>query len=299
MTLQQMKSYSMLLSMLLGGVFFRYIAPLSFLTPYLIAMMLLFSYSGVSWREMRMSRLHVSLLAIQIIGSLLVYFFLNRFNPILAQGAFICIVAPTATSAVVITGMLGGNINSLTFYSIFCNLAVVLIAPVVFPFIDYRGEGISFAESFWAISKSVLLLLLFPLLLTLFLNRYFPGIHSGLRKMRGISFYLWVVALFIVTAKTVHFVCDQDSSSYKIELLLGLVALFICIIQFYIGKKLGKRYNDTIAGGQALGQKNTILAIWMAQTYLNPISSLAPGAYVLWQNIINSYQVWRKMNRDV
>jgi len=41
-----------------------------------------------------------------------------------------------------------------------------------------------------------------------------------------------------------------------------------------------------------LGQKNTILAIWMAQMYLNPISSIAPGAYVLWQNIINSYQVW-------
>jgi bile acid:Na+ symporter, BASS family len=28
--------------------------------------------------------------------------------------------------------------------------------------------------------------------------------------------------------------------------------------------------------------------------YLNPIASIGPGAYVLWQNIINSYQVWLK-----
>jgi len=57
---------------------------------------------------------------------------------------------------------------------------------------------------------------------------------------------------------------------------------------------IGKRYDDTVAGGQGLGQKNTILAIWMAQMYLNPIASIGPGAYVLWQNIINSYQVWLK-----
>ena len=49
-----------------------------------------------------------------------------------------------------------------------------------------------------------------------------------------------------------------------------------------------------ISGGQALGQKNTILAIWMAHTYLNPLSSVAPGSYVLWQNIINSWQLWKK-----
>ncbi|MDR0371845.1 MAG: transporter, partial [Prevotellaceae bacterium] len=28
--------------------------------------------------------------------------------------------------------------------------------------------------------------------------------------------------------------------------------------------------------------------------YLNPVSSIGPGTYVLWQNIVNSYQIWRK-----
>jgi BASS family bile acid:Na+ symporter len=43
-----------------------------------------------------------------------------------------------------------------------------------------------------------------------------------------------------------------------------------------------------------LGKKNTILAMWMAQNFLHPIVSIAPAAYILWQNIINSYQLWKK-----
>ena len=53
-------------------------------------------------------------------------------------------------------------------------------------------------------------------------------------------------------------------------------------------------YDDRISAGQALGQKNTVLAIWMACTYLNPLSSVAPGSYVIWQNLFNSWQLWKK-----
>ena len=63
-------------------------------------------------------------------------------------------------------------------------------------------------------------------------------------------------------------------------------------LQFITGRRIGRRFRDKVAGAQGLGQKNTILAIWMAQTYLNPISSVAPAFYVVWQNIVNSYQLW-------
>ena len=57
-------------------------------------------------------------------------------------------------------------------------------------------------------------------------------------------------------------------------------------------------YSDRISAGQALGQKNTVLAIWMAYTYLDPLSSVGPGSYVLWQNLFNSYQLWKKRKND-
>ncbi|MEO4837844.1 transporter, partial [Bacteroides uniformis] len=44
---------------------------------------------------------------------------------------------------------------------------------------------------------------------------------------------------------------------------------------------------------------NTVLAIWMAYTYLNPLSSVGPGSYVLWQNLFNSYQLWKKRRDEI
>jgi BASS family bile acid:Na+ symporter len=70
--------------------------------------------------------------------------------------------------------------------------------------------------------------------------------------------------------------------------------LIVCIGQFYIGRKLGGRYGDKISGAQGLGQKNTVLAIWLALTYLSPITSIGPASYIIWQNSINSYQLYLK-----
>ena len=74
---------------------------------------------------------------------------------------------------------------------------------------------------------------------------------------------------------------------------LGVLAGVACIAQFAIGRRLGRRFGDRVAGAQGLGQKNTVLAVWMATTYLNPITSIAPAAYIAWQNTINSIQIYR------
>ena len=91
---------------------------------------------------------------------------------------------------------------------------------------------------------------------------------------------------------------EQGSSEYKEELLIALFALLVCLLQFLAGKLLGRKYGQTIAGGQGLGQKNTVLAIWMALTYLNPLASIGPASYVVWQNCFNSMQLWIKERRD-
>jgi len=127
----------------------------------------------------------------------------------------------------------------------------------------------------------------------MFMQKFLPKTTDRIASYSGLSFYLWSLALCIVTGRTVVFILKQNGSSHLIEILVAGGALVMCVGQFLIGRGIGKKYDDTIAGGQGLGQKNTILAIWMAQMYLNPIASIAPGAYVLWQNIINSYQVWR------
>ena len=125
------------------------------------------------------------------------------------------------------------------------------------------------------------------------LNQLIPVASNFLQEKSDISFYLWSIALTIVSGRTLHFILSQGESNYKIEFLLAVFSLLVCIFQFWLGRKIGRKYQNTVAGGQGLGQKNTILAIWMAQVYLNPIASIAPGLYVVWQNSVNSWQVWR------
>ena len=291
--LQKIKSYMMPIAMITGGLFYEYVSVLSFCMPYLIAIMLFITYCNISLRDIRISRLHFWLLIIQIIGSITVYLLLVRFNPIIAQGAMICILAPTATSAPVIAGMLGGNMASLATYSLLSNMTVAFIAPIVFAWVG-NADAASFGHSVIAISQNVVGLLLLPFVCALILKKVLPRVHDQIRKKKDISFYMWSVALTIVTGKTLKFIIEQESPNYMTEISIAAVALIVCVTQFLTGRRLGRIYNDTVAGGQGLGQKNTVLAIWMAQTYLNPISSIGPGSYVLWQNLVNSYQVWRK-----
>ena len=140
-------------------------------------------------------------------------------------------------------------------------------------------------------------LLLLPFFIAWFLRVFVKKAHRYLLEFHDTAFYLWAVALAIVSGQTVRSLVNSDAPVF-VEVLIALAGLIACCVQFYLGKRIGGHYNDRISGGQALGQKNTVLAIWMSYTYLNPLSSVGPGSYVLWQNIINSYQLWKKRKRE-
>ena len=105
---------------------------------------------------------------------------------------------------------------------------------------------------------------------------------------------LSIVSLTVIIGRTTTFILDHPEADGAVETALAATALVICLVQFRFGRWLGRRYGDAVAGGQSLGQKNTVLAVWMAQSFLDPISSVAPTAYIVWQNFVNSYQLWRK-----
>jgi len=276
----------------IGAVFYVFFNSIAFLTPYLIFVMLFLTYCNLEIKHMHLSRLHLWLILIQIFGSVAVFFVLSPINVTLAQGAMICVLAPTGTAAPVITGMLKGNVASLTSYSLISNMCVALAAPVIFSLVG-SYQNLPFLDSFLAIAQRMFVLLFLPFALAMIMRKFIPDITNKIGSYSGLSFYLWSLALCVVTGRIVVFILKQNGSSHWIEILVAAGAMMMCICQFLIGRAVGKRYDNTIAGGQGLGQKNTVLAIWMAQMYLNPIASIGPGAYVLWQNIINSYQVWR------
>lgn len=286
------------LAMLGGAFFYEFFQRLSFLTPYLIFSMLFITYCKLSFRELRFSALHLWLLLIQVVGSVLIYGILVWFDPLLAQGLMICVLAPTATAAAVITGMLGGSVACLAAYTLISSLTVALVSPVIFSLLGSHSE-MPFWDSFFYICRQVMPLLVLPFACALVLEKLLPALHRQLKRLQVLSFYLWGLGLTVVMGKTVYFIMQQDSSDYAEEWVIAGFALLVCLLQFWGGRYIGKKYGDTVAGGQGLGQKNTILAIWMAQVYLSPLASIAPAAYVVWQNSINSYQLWKKRKNEI
>ncbi|MDR0940250.1 MAG: transporter [Mediterranea sp.] len=290
--LRFLKNWTLPVAMLTGAIGYSFFIHFSFLTAYLIFAMLLLTFCKVSPRELRIKPLHAWLLLIQVVGALAVYLALYRFNKVVAEGVMICVLCPTAAAAAVTTTKLGGSAASLTTYTLLSNLAVAIVVPLFFPLVEPQ-PGLRFWGAFLLILGKVFPLLIFPFLTAWGLKRWVPSVHRQLLRVADMAFYLWAVSIVIVTALTVHSIAN-DPGNGLVETVVALGALVACLLQFVLGKRIGDAYRDGVSGRQALGQKNTILAIWMAHTYLNPLSAVGPGAYVLWQNLIISWLLWKR-----
>ena len=270
----------------------------SFITPWLIFTQLLFTFCKIDFKELKPKRWHLWLLMIQffscaLVAGVLLSIPMNGLNKGIGEGMMVCLICPTATAAAVITGKLGGNAATLTTYTLLSNLLGAVMVPLVFPLVEPH-DGLTFWNAFWKILSKVFPLLLAPCFVALFLKHYMKSVHRWLMEHSGMAFYIWAFALALVMGQTARSLINSDMSAW----LVALGGLFTCVVQFLVGKRIGSAYNDRISAGQALGQKNTVLAIWMASTYLHPLATIAPGSYVLWQNIINSYQLWKKRTNN-
>ena len=288
------KSNALFIAILVGIIFHSLFAWMSPATTYLLFLMLLITYCRVSPRQLKPEPLHFWLACVQALGCVLAYFILAPFNQDLAYGCLLCILAPTATSAPVFAALLGGSIASLATYSIASNLSVAFLAPFVLSLLDAHGTigELSFIEAFLTICIKVMPLLLSPFILAALIKKITPKLHFQLQNRQIFSFWLWVAALTILMAKTTADLISMDEKMYSAAAVLALGAAVVCIAQFMTGWYIGGKYGNRIAGGQGLGQKNTILIIWMAQTFFNPVVAVAPASYIVWQNLINSYQLW-------
>ncbi len=299
--LKSFEKNALFICMIVGIVFHSFISWAFFLTPYLLFLMLLITYCRVSIRYIRPEPLHLWLSGVQLVGCLLIYFILKPFGSDLAEGSMLCMLAPAATSSPVIVGLLGGSIVSMATYSIFSNLLIAFVAPCIFSAFGAHnltagGGDVSFIQAFLTICSKVMPLLLGPFVLSFILKKVTPKIHNQLREKQIYSFWLWAMALTIVMANTtskVIGIVEENNTLLLHVVWIALGAAFVCVLQFLTGWLLGKKYGNKIVGGQGLGQKNTILAIWMANTFFNPLVAIAPASYVVWQNLINSYQLWK------
>jgi len=207
-----------------------------------------------------------------------------------------CIIGPAASASPVVTGKLGGNISTMTTYVLISSLASAVMIPLVFPLLE-QAAHLSFLEAFLIILEKVSIVLLLPLVLGWIMQHHVKGLCSKIVAMPNLSFYCWSISLSITTGITVKNIVNS-TASLMVLLIIAASTFVLCFVQFVIGRFIGRHMGEEVNAGQALFQKNTALSIWVAYMYLHPVASIGAGCYVLWQNIINSIELWQYRRQE-
>lgn len=291
--MQKVKRYVLPIAIVMGLLLHDYCADFSVVVPYIIFTIILLTFTAVDIRKLRFKPLFIWIILFQVGVSLGGYALLKALNvnEIIAEGILIGVLCPVAASVAVVSTMLGADRNTVTSFSIIGNLVVSLVAPVYFSFIGVN-QDMPFFESFLQILRRIGLIIGLPFFVALALQLCLPKVNNFISRFKGLAFYLWAVALFLTLGQTIHFIFLNGKGNWHSIIWLGVSALLFCIIQFGLGKWIGRKYGDTIAGGQLLGQKNSAMGIWMANHYLHPLASVYLAFYSVFQNLFNSWQIW-------
>ena len=266
------------------------------LLPVVIFCMLYVTFCKIKIDDLRPRVWHFWLQGIRTaLSALLVFAITLTTDPevkIILEGVFICVICPTAAAAPVITEKLGGSIASLTVYTIIANIVTSIIIPFFFPMVE-KGADITFAFAFFMILKRVVTVLLLSLCLALLTRKYLPKVANKIKQQKNLAFYMWGFNLSIMMGLTLHNILTSAVSGGTMAWLI-LLPILVTVVLFSIGKAVGHCYGQSISAGQALGHKNTMVGIWLTITFLNPTAAVAPCAYVIWQNLLNAWQLWYK-----
>ena len=264
--------------------------------PISVFLTLLVTFCKVNFHEMRPHRWHTGILMAQLLlVAVIVGICLSlRDCPdskLVWEAILTCVIGPSAAAAPVVVGKLGGNISTMTTYTLLSSFFSALMIPLVFPILE-QTVHVAFFDAFLIILEKVSMVLLLPLVLGWLMQHYVKGICARIAAMPNLSFYCWAFSLSITSGITVKNIVHSNASLLLL-MIIALSTFILCWVQFFIGRGIGKRLGEEINCGQALFQKNTALSIWVAYMYLHPVASIGAGCYVLWQNIINSFELWQ------
>ena len=267
-----------------------------YIQPMLIFSMLFVSFCKVSIKQLKPRRWMIWSLLIQTIsftglGALIIVFPYIQ-GKVVIESAMLCMICPTATAAAVVTSKLNGNSSAVVSYTCLINLAVSVVVPIIVPLLHETNTDLTFWDSFFIILHKVFPTLIFPLMLALALQVIAPKVHAKILSYRSLAFNLWIVALALAIGITARAIVHTEESIVSL-VGIAIASLCCCLIQFILGRIIGMKYGETVAGTQTLGQKNTVFAIWMGATFLNPVTATAGGFYSVWHNLFNSYQMYQ------
>lgn len=268
---------------------------------WVIALLLFFQFVKVSPHDIKFCRWHLRALLIQVC-CFLVLATVTAFTGqgaarIVLESAMLCLICPTASAAGVVTEKLGGRLNETVSYVVMINCVATLLIPLVIPIVRPSAD-----MGFWAyvghIALRVFPVLLLPCALAWIIRYTTHKLQRVLMRLSKYSFYIWGVGLTLAMVLSTRALVLSGLGIGPVACIVA-VSVACCFVQFFLGHRIATRpasgsATDRITPGQALGQKNTGFLIWLGYSYMTPVTSVAGGLYAIWQNLFNSWELYKK-----
>lgn len=287
---QQLRSVSMVLAFALGALFHEEIAPLIWWMPLGIGLMLSITFIGIDVHKLRPTWMHLRLLvAIQIMGVGVWYLVRSAGYPVLAESLYYCAAAPIASASPIIVNLLRGNVEFSTTAMVLSQVVFAIVTPFVLPLVVH-DPSLSYMSLAGVVARQIFTVLAAPALIAVALRWLYPPCREWAPKLRDFSLAIWVLNLLVISAAGVQRIVSMGYSLHDMWPMIAGAAV-VCTIGFVAGYWLGypKLKREC---SQGLGQKNTILTLYMAsQSYATPIAYIGPVFYVFCHNTANAIQL--------
>ncbi len=206
----------------------------------------------------------------------------------MAEAAFFIGIMPTAIAAPVIMGILGGSVEFVLTSLLITNGVICAIMPLILPTVIGHGG----LEIYLDVALNVVLVMLAPLGLAWLVRRIWPQSFQWSKKLKNANIVTLSLVLILKASNASHEISSRSNVSVPVLETMALMSLLICALNFTVGHFIA-RGQYAPESGQALGQKNTNITIYLALTYASPIAVLGPTFYVLWHNLWNAFQLYR------
>ena len=264
---------------------------LTFLVRYFVMVMLFFAFLDVKIDRGIITLDHLKVVVLNVLIPLVVFYLIRPFNLVAALAAFVICSAPTAAGAPVMAVFMKKKVSFVTASVILTSPVMALTIPFTLPLVLEVESSINA----WDILLPVAQVVFIPLILAQLIRNYWSALTLWFRQFSNVPFYLFLANVYIASAKASNYIINDEQTAWYEFVWIALTIGVICFFQFKIGEWVSSK-EMYVESGLALGRKNTMFALWLALTFVNPITALGPIFYIVFHNIYNSWQIYKYGN---
>lgn len=205
-------------------------------------------------------------------------------NKDIALGIILVGACPGGTASNVITHIAGGDVSM----SVSMTILSTLLAPIVTPALVYLLAGRWVDVSIIAMFKSVVKVILLPVLLGISIKKINP---TAVSKSKDVFPLISSLAIILIISGIIGSNADKIAQSGLIVLVIVAIHNALGLLGGLLVAKLAKMdYDKATALAIEVGMQNSGLAIQLASVNfaLNPLATLPGAIFSIWHNIAGS-----------